>query len=304
MRPLYIAREGCVLLEADFSQMEIRCLANYCHDPTLLKALESEDVHQAAAAFIFELNYDDVTEKQRKDGKTLNFAILYGMGAENLAMRRGIPPGEVTETNVQSADRGKIQVTGLIGGQFITAKVYEDVLLRDGEKNVLLKERAFKEARKHIEQYFARFPRVKQYITAQEEMAKSVGLVVSDIGRVRRIGAAPYLEGGHLNHCLRQAVNSPIQSLAADITNMTLSRITREIPGYKDWWWICNTVHDSILIECLKDMADEVVEQLRASMTQTPYAGFDVPLKVDIAVTERWGGDLDIDKLLEDDDDE
>jgi DNA polymerase-1 len=282
--------------------MEIRCLANYCHDPALLEAIEREDIHQAVSAWLFDVDYDDVTEKQRDKGKKLNFAILYGMGGESLAMRLGIQPGEVTDTHIEHGHRGRVKVSGLVDDQPFSTTIPESVVVQDGERAVLLRERGFNEANALIDTYFDRFPLVKRWIEAQREMASKVGLVVSGIGRVRRLGAAPYLSGGQLQHCLRQAVNSPIQGLAADITNMTLSRVTVEISGYKDWWWICNTVHDSILLECREEMAAYMSTQLIECMTQQPYPGFDIPLKVDVDITKRWGGELEIDKLLEDDD--
>ena len=85
------AAPGCVLLEADFSQMELRVLAHFSQDQALLAAFEhNEDLHRRTAARVLGIAEDAVTDEQRKLGKTLNFSIVYGQTAyglvEDLAM--------------------------------------------------------------------------------------------------------------------------------------------------------------------------------------------------------------------------
>ena len=86
------AAPGCVLLEADYEQMELRVLAHFCRDTALLYAFEhNEDLHCRTAARVLGIAEADVDDRQRGMGKTLNFAIIYGQTAYGLADELAIP---------------------------------------------------------------------------------------------------------------------------------------------------------------------------------------------------------------------
>ena len=86
------AAPGCLLLEADSSQMELRVLAHFSQDQALLAAFEhNQDLHRRTAARVLGIAEDAVTEQQRKLGKTLNFSILYGQSAYGLADDLAMP---------------------------------------------------------------------------------------------------------------------------------------------------------------------------------------------------------------------
>jgi DNA polymerase I len=86
------AAPGCVLLEADYSQMELRVLAHFSQDPALLHAFQHEtDLHTRTAVRVLNIAEDAVTDQQRQMGKTLNFSIIYGMTAVGLAEELGVP---------------------------------------------------------------------------------------------------------------------------------------------------------------------------------------------------------------------
>ena len=95
IRRAFIADPGCVLLSADYSQIELRLLAHLAGVPSLITAFErGEDIHARTAADIFGLPPDRVDREARRRAKTINFGIIYGMSAFGLASRLGIPPGE------------------------------------------------------------------------------------------------------------------------------------------------------------------------------------------------------------------
>ncbi len=86
MRRCFIAGEGKVLVAADYSQIELRILAHLSRDETLLSAFrQGEDIHAHTAALIFEKQPEDISPDQRRMAKTINFGLLYGMGARKLA---------------------------------------------------------------------------------------------------------------------------------------------------------------------------------------------------------------------------
>jgi len=80
-----------VLVSADYSQIELRIMADISGDATLLHAFaEGLDVHRATAAEVFGVPLADVTTEQRRYAKTINFGLIYGMGAFGLAQSLGI----------------------------------------------------------------------------------------------------------------------------------------------------------------------------------------------------------------------
>ncbi len=91
IREAFIAKEGCVLVKADYSQLELRIAAHMSQDPGLLEAFRSgQDIHRATAAAVFGVVTQDVTDDMRRQAKTLNFGVLYGMGAQSFAQAAGI----------------------------------------------------------------------------------------------------------------------------------------------------------------------------------------------------------------------
>lgn len=91
----FVAREGHVLLGADYSQIELRVLAHFSGDDAFVHAFRNRvDVHRQTASVIFEVEIDDVTADMRARAKTINFATLYGQGAFSLARQLGIPRDE------------------------------------------------------------------------------------------------------------------------------------------------------------------------------------------------------------------
>jgi len=88
IREAFVASPGWLLLSADYSQIELRILAHYSRDPNLTEAFrKNEDVHQRTAMELFGVDADQVIPEMRRQAKTINFGILYGMGPFGLARR-------------------------------------------------------------------------------------------------------------------------------------------------------------------------------------------------------------------------
>ncbi len=85
-RKFFKAPEGCVLVDADYSQIELRVLAHVSQDENMIKAFRNhEDIHSITASEIFSIPLKEVTSEMRSRAKTINFGILYGMGAFSLS---------------------------------------------------------------------------------------------------------------------------------------------------------------------------------------------------------------------------
>ncbi|OQA33034.1 MAG: DNA polymerase I [Betaproteobacteria bacterium ADurb.Bin341] len=91
IRTAFIAPQGCSLVSADYSQIELRIMAHLSEDKRLLEAfLQGEDVHRATAAEIFGVTPLEVGPDQRRVAKTINFGLIYGMSAFGLARQLGL----------------------------------------------------------------------------------------------------------------------------------------------------------------------------------------------------------------------
>ncbi len=98
IRQAFVARKGCVLLAADYSQIELRIMAHLSSDAGLLAAFSAgEDVHRATAAEVFGVEPAAVSSDQRRSAKAINFGLIYGMSAFGLARQLGIARGAAQE---------------------------------------------------------------------------------------------------------------------------------------------------------------------------------------------------------------
>ena len=91
LRAYFVARPGCVLVDADYSQIELRILAHVTGDEHMQQAfLTGEDIHRSTAAKIYDLPLEQVTPRLRSSAKAINFGIMYGKGAYSLSKDIGV----------------------------------------------------------------------------------------------------------------------------------------------------------------------------------------------------------------------
>ncbi|MHC5226136.1 DNA polymerase I [Ignatzschineria sp. LJL83] len=98
IREAFIAKEGSILLAADYSQVELRLMAHFSQDEAMLKAFQDgKDIHAATAAEVFGLPLEKVSSEERRAAKAINFGLIYGMGAFGLAKQLGISRTQAQE---------------------------------------------------------------------------------------------------------------------------------------------------------------------------------------------------------------
>jgi DNA polymerase-1 len=218
-----------VFIAADYSQIELRVLAHLSGEEKLADAFRNgRDIHLETASWVFDLEPGEITPEQRRFAKTVNFGLIYGMGAHGLASRMGIP---------------RHQAAGI------------------------------------VERYFEALPKVKVYLEQSAKDAKAAGYTRSIFGRIRPLAEVTTVEGRGGASIDRVAVNTPIQSAAADIAKIALFRLdailTEKFPDTK----LVLQVHDSLICETPAPRADEMERILVDVMEGVDY--IDVPLKAE-----------------------
>ena len=236
IREAVIPDDGCVFLSADYSQIELRLMAHFSQDEHLLTAFRNgQDIHAATAAKIFGLPIDQVTKDQRRQAKTANFGIIYGISAFGLA---------------QQLDCSR------------------------------------SEAKQLIDDYFAAFPRVIEYIESQKELARQRGYAETLFGRKR------YLPDIHSHNATvrafaeRNAVNAPIQGTAADIIKMAMVSIHRRFKEENLRAQMIMQVHDELNFNVPREETERVREIVVSEMQNAVHLS--VPLIAECGVGNNW----------------
>jgi DNA polymerase-1 len=98
LRKFFVAEEGKVLIDADYSQIELRVLAHVANDEALINAFKNgEDIHTVTASQVFGVPFSQVTNEMRKRAKAVNFGIIYGIGDYSLSQDLHIPKKTAAE---------------------------------------------------------------------------------------------------------------------------------------------------------------------------------------------------------------
>ncbi|MBR1770946.1 MAG: DNA polymerase I [Lachnospiraceae bacterium] len=98
LRKVFVAREGFVFLDADYSQIELRVLAHMSGDRQLIEAYRmEEDIHRITASKVFHTPFEEVTDLQRRNAKAVNFGIVYGISSFGLSQDLSISRKEAAE---------------------------------------------------------------------------------------------------------------------------------------------------------------------------------------------------------------
>ncbi|MBD5527595.1 MAG: DNA polymerase I [Lachnospiraceae bacterium] len=236
IRKVFVPREGCVLTDADYSQIELRVLAHMSGDEELIQAYHmDQDIHRITASKVFKTPFEEVTDLQRRNAKAVNFGIVYGISSFGLSQDLSISK---------------------------------------------------KEAAEYIEQYFATYPKVKEYLDRLVADAKEKGYITTMYGRRRPIPELSSSNFMQRSFGERVAMNSPIQGTAADIIKIAMIRVWKELRRAGLNSRLILQVHDELVIETCREETEQVCRILEESMKQA--AQLAVPLEVDLHTGENW----------------
>ncbi|WP_234996683.1 DNA polymerase I [Planktothrix sp. PCC 11201] len=252
IRKAFITQPNWLLVAADYSQIELRILAHLSQEPILLEAYQNnQDVHTVTAKLLFEK--ETVTPEERRLGKTINFGVIYGMGAQRFAR----------EAKVSSAE-GKIFIERFNQRY---SRVF-DYLER-------VKKQAI--AQGYVETILGR----RRYFNFQGESLQTLkGVDINEIDLTqlkKKIGQND-------SQLLRSAANAPIQGSSADIIKMAMVQVHQLLNPYKSQ--LVLQVHDELVFEIPETEWEELQPKIKTIMEQV--LPLSVPLVVDIHAGQNW----------------
>lgn len=240
------------IIAADYSQMELRILAELSQDPAFIDAFHTgHDLHTSTAASMFNIPIEKVTKDQRFVAKTINFGLAYGMGANKLM--------DILNYGKSSKEQlSYAKVRELFSRYRKTYSKNTQWLMEAGQ---LAYRRGYSETLGGRKRFY-----------------------------IRPVDGLPESERDRqISHIKRQGANSPIQGTNADITKLAMNNLHEDLTlnGYSAK--IILQVHDEIVVLAHKRAAEPVKELVKESMTKSAQVYIkSVPVVVDAYISDIW----------------
>ena len=235
-RKVFLPKEGCIFVDADYSQIELRVLAALSGDEALIHAFQNNiDIHTLTASQVFHTPLDQVTPLQRRNAKAVNFGIVYGISAFGLS---------------------------------------QDLKI------------SRKEASEYINNYFASYPKIKEFLDQAVVTAKEQGYIATYYHRRRPVPELTSSNFMQRSFGERIAMNSPIQGTAADIIKLAMIRVDQRLHSENLKARLVLQVHDELLVEAPVEEEARVREILHEEMMGV--TDFPVEMDIDIQSGSDW----------------
>ena len=237
VRKAFIPRdENHVLIAADYSQVELRLIAEMSGDPVMAEAFQQGlDIHAATASKVFGVPLEEVTREMRSNAKTVNFGIIYGVSAFGLSQQSTLSRKESAEI---------------------------------------------------IKNYFATYPKLKEYMDGNIAYAREHGYVKTIMDRKRRLKDINSQNGVVRGHSERNAINAPVQGSAADVIKLAMIKIQAEIEAQNLQSKMILQVHDELVFDALKSEVPQLKRLIKDAMENVFESS--VPLTVDMGEGKTW----------------
>ncbi len=252
IRKAFLPQKGWKLLSADYSQIELRILTHLSGEEILKNAyLNNEDVHVLTAKLLFEK--DSIDESERRLGKTINFGVIYGMGAQRFARSTGV---SIIEAKY-FLNRFKERYPKV----FKFLEYQEKLALGQGYVETILGRRRYFHFNKN-------------------GLGRLLGTPIEDIDltTARRAG----MEAQQL----RAAANAPIQGSSADIIKVAMVKLSAKLKETGLAAKVLLQVHDELVMEVHPKVIDETKSLVTKTMENA--VKLSVPLIVETGVGVNW----------------
>ena len=259
VKKLFVAPEGYVIMQADFSQAELRIVADYAQEDNMIAAYKAgKDIHAVTGAKLSGHTFEDFIQLPKEDlkrfrtmAKPANFGLIYGQSA---------------------------------AGYQVYAKNNYGVVLTD------------REASKHRDQFFELYPKLLDYHDLYIEKAKRFGFVRTIYGRKRRLLEINSFDKIKRGEAERQAINSPIQGTAGEFTEFSIALLRDRLNTRVKMF---NTVHDSIVFYIPPDILEETAKMISLTCENLPNTEYfarsmkSLGMKVDLEYSPLSWGELE-----------
>ena len=251
VRNFIVSPEGWLLMEADYSQVELRIVAYLSQDAVMLDAYKNgEDIHSITTSAVFGISREEAADKHHSEykhrrtvAKGTMFGILYGIGAKGLSVNLKASAG--VRASVEQCEQYiagiKARYTNLVAWQ----------------------------------QYAKETARRRQYAQTA-------------LGRRRYLPGIRSQDFRRRASSERMAMNTPVQGLAADCLKLAMGRLVKTLAD-KPYIRPVMTVHDSLVFEVRADHVDEAAALVKGCMEALPPLENFMPLVAEVAVGERYG---------------
>jgi DNA polymerase-1 len=252
IRKAFLPEAGWSLISADYSQIELRILAHLSGEAVLVEAYRTgDDVHALTARLLLEK--DTVTPDERRLGKTINFGVIYGMGAQRFARETGVSQADAKEFLGKYKQRyPKV---------FAFLELQERLALSRGYVETIMgRRRPF-----HFD------PNGLGRLLGKDPLE-------IDLEVARR--------GGMEAQQLRAAANAPIQGSSADIIKLAMVKLHRELQAAQVPARLLLQVHDELVLEAAPEALEAVLTLTRETMERA--VALSVPLVVETGVGPNW----------------
>jgi DNA polymerase-1 len=251
IRKAFLPESGWLLVSADYSQIELRILAHLSKEPVLIETYQNnQDIHTVTARLLFEK--ETVTSDERRLGKTINFGVIYGMGAQRFAREAGVSTAQ--------------------GKKFIERfnqrypKVFE--YLQQLQREAI--------AQGYVETILGR----RRYFKFNSNsLLKYRGNNPKDI-QLDKLKALDQIDAG----LLRAAANAPIQGSSADIIKIAMVNMHEVLQNYQAKLLL--QVHDELIFEVPQEEWEELQTKIKSTMESA--VKLSVPLVVDVRAGQNW----------------
>jgi len=249
IRKAFLPEEGWLMVSADYSQIELRILAHLSQEPVLIEAYQNNrDVHTVTAQLLFEK--EEITTDERRFGKTINFGVIYGMGA----IKFGKSMGKSAADGKKFIERFNQRYSKVF--EYLEQVKKEAIAL--GYVSTILGRRRYLN--------FERLGDLKGTNPAEIHPDRLKSLSRDDA------------------QSLRAAANAPIQGSSADIIKLAMIEVNKVLQNYQARLLL--QVHDELIFEVPPQEWEELQPKIKDAMENA--LPLSVPLIVDIHAGQNW----------------
>ena len=253
IRKAFLPESGWLMVSADYSQIELRILAHLSQEPVLIEAYQNNrDVHTVTAQLLFEK--EEITPDERRFGKTINFGVIYGMGA----IKFGKSMGKSAADGKKFIERFNQRYSKVF--EFLE-KVKKEAIALGYVSTILGRRRYLKFESQSI-------------LELQKNKTKPEEIHSDRLKSLSRDDA----------QSLRAAANAPIQGSSADIIKLAMIEVNKVLQNYQARLLL--QVHDELIFEVPPHEWEELQPKIKDAMENA--LPLSVPLIVDIHCGQNW----------------